>query len=163
VNTKKRDDCWRQTHTNVKFNNPFYVNSVIRNTKPKRYGFKYKRILFSAVGFTWLSWVSNLIEFDNGTFLSTDQQVSFVIYDVFSTVQIIRIWQQTEGRFWAVCEGKCSWRIPIVQPTRCTCYLKLLILAKRSTFFGRSFRSSSGAQNSTYSNGICQRAAATCC
>jgi hypothetical protein len=46
------------------------------------------------------------------------------------------------------------------QPTRCTCYLKLFILVKRCTCFGRSFRPSSGAQ---YSNGICQTAAATCC
>jgi hypothetical protein len=51
--------------------------------------------------------------------------------------------------------------IPIVQPTRCTCYLKLFILVKRSTCFGPSFRPSSGAQNCVYSNGICQTAAAT--
>ena len=37
--------------------------------------------------------------------------------------------------------------IPTVHPTRCTCYLKLFILVKRSTCFGRSFRPSSGAQN----------------
>jgi len=43
--------------------------------------------------------------------------------------------------------------------TRYTCYLKLLILVKRSTCFGRSFRLSSGAQNCVYSNDICQRAA----
>ena len=49
---------------------------------------------------------------------------------------------------------------PIVQPARCTCYLKLFILIKRSTFFGRSFRLSSGAQNCVYINGICQTAAA---
>ena len=42
--------------------------------------------------------------------------------------------------------------IPIVQPTRYTCSLKLLILVKHSTCFGRSFRPSSGAQNCTYSN-----------
>jgi len=53
--------------------------------------------------------------------------------------------------------------IRIVQPTRCTCYLKLFILVKRSTCFGRSFCSPSGAQNCVYSNGICQTAAATCC
>jgi len=35
--------------------------------------------------------------------------------------------------------------IPTVQPTRCTCYLKLYILVQRSTFFGRSFRPSSGS------------------
>ena len=52
---------------------------------------------------------------------------------------------------------------PTVQPTRCTCYLKLFILVKRCTCFGRSFRPSSGAQNCVYSNGICQTAAATCC
>ena len=46
--------------------------------------------------------------------------------------------------------------ISIVQPTRCTCYLKLFILVKRSTCFRRSFRPSSGAQNCVYSNGICQ-------
>ena len=40
--------------------------------------------------------------------------------------------------------------IPIVQPKRCTCYLKLFILVKRSTCFGRSFRPSSGAQNCIY-------------
>ena len=54
-------------------------------------------------------------------------------------------------------------KIPIVQPTRCSCYLKLFILVKRSTCFGRSFRPSSGAQNCAYNNGICQTAAATCC
>ena len=53
--------------------------------------------------------------------------------------------------------------IPIVQPTRCICYLKLFILVKRSTCFWRSFCPSSGAQNCVYSNGICQTAAATCC
>jgi hypothetical protein len=54
--------------------------------------------------------------------------------------------------------------IPIVQPTRCTCYLKLFILVKPSTLFRRSFRPSSGAQNCVYSNGICHStAAATCC
>ena len=53
--------------------------------------------------------------------------------------------------------------VPIVQPTRCTCYLKLFTLVKRSTCFGRSFHPSSGAQNCVYSNGICQTAAATCC
>jgi len=51
----------------------------------------------------------------------------------------------------------------IVQPTRCTCYLKLFILVKRSACFRPSFRPSSGAQNCVYSNGICQTAAATCC
>jgi len=57
-----------------------------------------------------------------------------------------------------------EWIIPIVQPTRCTFYLKLFILVKRSACFGRHFRPSSGAQNCVYSNGICQRAAAaTCC
>jgi hypothetical protein len=34
--------------------------------------------------------------------------------------------------------------IPIVQPTRCTCYRKLFIPIKRSTCFERSFRPSSG-------------------
>ena len=53
--------------------------------------------------------------------------------------------------------------IPIIQTTRCTCYLKLFIIVRRSTCFGRSFRPSSGAQNCVSSNGICQRAAATCC
>jgi hypothetical protein len=53
--------------------------------------------------------------------------------------------------------------IPTVQPTRCTCYLKLFIFVKRSTCFRRSFRPLSGAQNCVYSNGICQTAAATCC
>jgi len=38
------------------------------------------------------------------------------------------------------------------KPTRCTCYLKLFILVKRSTCFGRSFRPLSGAQNCVYSN-----------
>jgi len=50
--------------------------------------------------------------------------------------------------------------IHMVQPTRCAFYLKLFILVKRSTCFGRSFRPSSGAQNFVYSNGICQTAAA---
>jgi len=53
--------------------------------------------------------------------------------------------------------------IPIVQPTRCTCYLKLFILVKPSICFGLSFRPSSGAQNCVYSNVIRQTAAATCC
>jgi len=53
--------------------------------------------------------------------------------------------------------------IPIVQPTRCTRYLKLFVLVKRSTCFGRSFRPSSGAQKYVYSNDICQTAAGTCC
>ena len=53
--------------------------------------------------------------------------------------------------------------IPVVQPTRCTCYLKLFILVKRSACFGQSFCPSSGAQNCVYSNDICQTAAATCC
>jgi len=53
--------------------------------------------------------------------------------------------------------------IPIVQPTRCTCYLKLFILLKRSTCFGRSFRLSSGPQNCVYINCICQTEPATCC
>jgi len=35
--------------------------------------------------------------------------------------------------------------IPIVQSTRCTCYLKLFILVKRSTCFGRSFHPWSGS------------------
>ena len=52
------------------------------------------------------------------------------------------------------------WWIPIVQPTKCTCYLKLFILVKCSTCFGRSSRPSSGTQNCVYSNGICQTAAA---
>ena len=42
-------------------------------------------------------------------------------------------------------------------------FLKLFILVKRSTCFGRSFRPSSGAQNCAYSNGTCQTAAATGC
>jgi hypothetical protein len=53
--------------------------------------------------------------------------------------------------------------VPTVQPTRFTCYLKLNILVKRSTCFGRSFHLSSGAQNCLSSNCICQTAAATCC
>jgi hypothetical protein len=36
-------------------------------------------------------------------------------------------------KFGLVVEGKKY--IPIVQPTRCTCYLKLFILVKRSTCF----------------------------
>ena len=50
--------------------------------------------------------------------------------------------------------------VPLVRPTRCTCYLKLFILVKRSTCFGRSFRPSAGGQNCVYSNGICQTSAA---
>jgi len=42
--------------------------------------------------------------------------------------------------------------LPIVKPTRYTCYLKLFILVKRSTCFGRSFHPSSGVQDCTYSN-----------
>jgi hypothetical protein len=41
--------------------------------------------------------------------------------------------------------------ILIVQTKKCT-FLKLFILVKRSTCFGRSFHPSSGAQNCTYSN-----------
>jgi len=51
----------------------------------------------------------------------------------------------------------------MVQLTRSACYLKLFILVKRSTFFGRSFRPLSRAQNCVWSKGICQTAAATCC
>jgi hypothetical protein len=54
-------------------------------------------------------------------------------------------------------------RLPIVHPTRCTCYLELFILVKFSTCFWCTFRPSSGAQNCVNSNGICQTAAATCC
>jgi hypothetical protein len=50
--------------------------------------------------------------------------------------------------------------IHIVQPTRCTCYLKLFILVKRSTCFRLSFRPSPGVQNCVYNNGVCQTAAA---
>jgi len=42
--------------------------------------------------------------------------------------------------------GPEVWNFPILQPTNCTCYLKLFILVKRSTCFGRSFRPLSGAQ-----------------
>ena len=42
-------------------------------------------------------------------------------------------------------------------------FLKVFILVKRSTCFGRSFRPLSEAQNCVYSNGICQTAADTCC
>jgi len=59
--------------------------------------------------------------------------------------------------------NRTSNKIPIVQPTRCTGYLKLFVFVKRSKCFGPSFRPSSGAQNCVYSNGICQTAAATCC
>ena len=52
---------------------------------------------------------------------------------------------------------------PIVQSTRCTCYLKLFMTVNRSTCFGRSFHPSSGVQNCVNSNGICQTAATTCC
>jgi len=41
--------------------------------------------------------------------------------------------------------------------------LSQIILVKRFTSFGRSFRPSSGAQNCVYNNGICQTVAATCC
>jgi len=41
---------------------------------------------------------------------------------------------------------------PIVKPTRCTSLSNLLILEWHSTCFRGSFRSSSGAQDSTYSN-----------
>jgi len=51
--------------------------------------------------------------------------------------------------------------LPTAQPTRCTCYLKLFIIVKRSACFGRSFRPSSGAQNCVYSNGLCQKSTAT--
>jgi len=49
--------------------------------------------------------------------------------------------------------------IPTAQPTRCTYYLKLFVLVKRSACFGLS----PGTQNCVYSNGICRTAAATCC
>jgi hypothetical protein len=53
--------------------------------------------------------------------------------------------------------------IPTVQPTRCTCYIKLFILVKFCTYFGRTFRPLSGVQNCVYSNGICQVVVATGC
>jgi hypothetical protein len=53
--------------------------------------------------------------------------------------------------------------VPTVQPTRSTRYLILFILVKRSTYFGRSIRPSSGAENWIYSNGIRQTAVAICC
>jgi len=67
--------------------------------------------------------------------------------------------------------GKCATvsiqthnlKIFLVQPIRRTCFIKLFILAKRSTCFGRFFRPSSGAQNCAYSNDICQTPVATCC
>ena len=51
--------------------------------------------------------------------------------------------------------------IPILQPTKFTCYLKFFILVKRSTCFGQSCLPSSGAQKCVYSNGIWQTAAAS--
>jgi len=52
--------------------------------------------------------------------------------------------------------------IPIVQPTRCACYVKLFILVQRSTCFGLSVHHQQ-LKNCIYSNGICQTAAVTCC
>jgi hypothetical protein len=40
---------------------------------------------------------------------------------------------------------------------------QIIYYCKTLTYFGRSFRPSSGAQNCVYSNGICQVAAATGC
>jgi len=51
--------------------------------------------------------------------------------------------------------------IPIVQTTRCTCYLKLFVLAKHSTCFGQSFRPSSGAENCVYSKQLLLPAASS--
>jgi len=42
--------------------------------------------------------------------------------------------------------------IPIVKPARCTNVSNLFILEWQSTYFGRSFRPSSGVQDCTYSN-----------
>jgi hypothetical protein len=41
--------------------------------------------------------------------------------------------------------------IPIKKTNKMHLFLKLFILVKHSTYFGRSFRPSSGAQNCTYS------------
>jgi hypothetical protein len=65
-------------------------------------------------------------------------------------------------KFFTETEDRTS-KVSTVQPTRCTYNFKLFILVKHSTCFGRSFRLSSEDQNSVYSNGICQTAAATCC
>ena len=59
-----------------------------------------------------------------------------------------------DDSFWEV--AKSGFHYLMVQPTKCTCYLKLFILVKRSTCFGRSFSPSWGAQNRVYSNGIVQ-------
>jgi hypothetical protein len=80
IGISEHEETWRFLTTDsykCTFNNPFYVNFVIHNIKPKRYGFKYSIILFSAVGLTWLGWIAYLIEYDNETFLSA-WSVSFV-------------------------------------------------------------------------------------
>ena len=64
---------------------------------------------------------------------------------------------------WIIMKDRTRLSTPIIQPTRCTRYIKLFIIVKRSTCFGRSFPPSWGAQNCVYSNGIYQTAAATCC
>jgi len=50
--------------------------------------------------------------------------------------------------------------VPALRPTRCTCYLKVFILVKRSTCFGRYFHPSSGARNCVYS---IRRMSNSCC
>jgi hypothetical protein len=47
--------------------------------------------------------------------------------------------------------------IPIVQPTRCTCYLKLFFLVKRSTCFGWSFRPSSELKTAYTATGYVEK------
>ena len=61
----------------------------------------------------------------------------------------------TLNRCWKSLEHSA---IPIVQPTRCTCFSNYFIHVKCSTCFGRSFRASLGAQNCTC---ICQTSAAS--
>ena len=73
------------------------------------------------------------------------------------------MWPSTLSEWRPTQMGPIGKNIPIIKLTKCIFYLKLFILVKHSTCFGRSFRPSSGAKNCAFSNGICQTAAATCC
>jgi hypothetical protein len=76
---------------------------------------------------------------------------------------MIIMWPSTLSEWRPTQMGLIGKNIPIIKLTKCIFYLKLFILVKHSTCFGRSFRPSSGAKNCAYSNGKCQTAAATCC
>ena len=93
---------------------------------------------FENTGYPWIYWITGTEQQTRGSYSVTE----------FGGGVATLSWKKVYSYF------------SIVQPTRRTSYLKLFVLLKRSTCFGRSFRPSSGAQNCVYSNGICQTAAA---